>query len=215
MRVLILSDSLGLPREINNELVSFEDTYVYLLRKKYPKADIVHLGIGGATMADIYKQSLYYPVMNPDYVFIQCGIVDCAPRAFTRFESKVIRELRLKKLFNLLVKFLRRYRKHTYTTKRKFKKYIHLTNNNFKVKTDRIFYIGILPGSEDYEKLLPNIKKQIKAYNNILKLEGVNYIGNEDFPREGILLDHHHLNVKGNEIIFNKIDNILSSELSQ
>lgn len=212
MRILILSDSLGLPRDFKGEKVLYEETYIYLLKKRFPNSDIIHVGIGGATMADIKKQSLYYPAMSPDFVFIQCGIVDCAPRAFTKFESKVIRKLRLKKVFNPFVIFLRKYRRHTYTSKRKFKKYILDINKNFKKTTNQIYYLGILPGSDEYEVLLPKITNQINIYNNILEKEGLWYVDNSDFPLDGILSDHHHLNAYGNIIIFNKILNIIEKK---
>lgn len=212
MRILILSDSLGLPRNVDGQLVSYEDTYVYLLKKKYPQHEILHVGIGGATMLDIKTQSLYYPVAKPNLVFIQCGIVDCAPRAFSKFESKIIRELKLKKVFNPFVSFLRKYRKHTYTSPKKFGRYINEINSNFASATQNVYYIGIIPGSNDYEMVLPNIIKQINLYNDILQKEGIRFIDNKDFPMDGILPDHHHLNKKGNLLIFKKIDEIIASQ---
>lgn len=214
MKVLILTDSLGLPRDVDGIKVAYEETYPYLLKKKYQNIEIIHVGIGGATIVDIYRQICYYSVIKADLTFIQCGIVDCAPRAFRKFESKVINKLKLKSLFDPLVYALRKYRKHTYTSPREFKKYLRLTNSK-NHQDEKFYYLGILPGSEAYEKLLPNITKQVKKYNGFLKNQNQHYIDNQNFDTDGILPDHHHLSAKGNVIIFNKISAIIDQKLKQ
>ena len=208
MKILILTDSLGLPRDYQNNIVTYEETYTYSLRKEFPNYDIIYVGIGGATIDKIYEQLCYYKVLNSDLTFIQCGVVDCAPRAFRKFESKVIKKLKLKWLFKPFIIFLRKYRKYRFTTPRKFNKYLALINGLISSK-NHFYYLGILPASDEYEKVLPNMKMHIKKYNDYLQESPANFINNLDFPFEGLLDDHHHMNKIGHDFIFEKIKNII------
>lgn len=90
MRILFLTDSLSLPRVNEEEIVLYEDTYLYKLREEFKESLIVDSAIGGATIKDLYAQVFYYKSFNPDIVVLQTGIVDCAPRAYKKFEKKNI-----------------------------------------------------------------------------------------------------------------------------
>lgn len=212
MKVLILTDSLGLPRNSNGEFVKYEETYPYLLKKEFAdKLELIHVGIGGATIEDIRKQISYYTVLDPDITFIQCGIVDCAPRAFRKFESKVIKKLKFDIFFKPLVRFLRIYRKHTYTSQRMFKNTIQRIKKDPNIARN-LHFIGILPAHDEYEKIMPGIKSQIEIYNRILAKEN-NFIDNSDFPFSGILKDYHHLNKEGNQLIYSKLSEVIKRNI--
>lgn len=129
MRVLIITDSLSIPR-VN---VSYEETYVYKLKEKFKDIEFFHLGFGGATMKDMHKQLGHYYVLKPELIFIQCGIVDCAPRAFSKFESNFITKIKFNTILRPFTKFIKRIRNHNYTSKGDFKKYIK--NMHIKAKT--------------------------------------------------------------------------------
>ena len=72
-RILLLTDSLAMPRE-EPELTLYEDTYPYLLRKKY---EVFQFSKGGGLMKEFVEQTFYYNQYRPDVVILQIGIVDC------------------------------------------------------------------------------------------------------------------------------------------
>ena len=84
-RVLVISDSLGLPRENPDGIIYYENSWPYLLKEKF---DVIHLGIGGASIDQLVSQAGYYRFANPDFVILQSGIVDCAPRTMTKKEKE-------------------------------------------------------------------------------------------------------------------------------
>ena len=82
-KILFITDSLAFPRR-EPEAVMYEDTYIALLKTEFPQCDFIHHGRGGATIVELFKHSIYYhETLRPDLVFMQSGVVDCAPRALT------------------------------------------------------------------------------------------------------------------------------------
>lgn len=203
-RVLILSDSLGLPRSFP-EICKYEDTWPVLLKDSY----LVHqVSLGGATTKELVGQIDYHESFNPDLVIVQVGIVDCAPRFLRRKEQALIRLFPFhKKIFEILnTPEFKRRRKITYTNINDFQNNIQLINDKFASK---VVFLGILPSSNEYEKMLPGVSDNIKNYNNILAQN--KYINLEDVPLNGIMSDYHHLNSFGHKIVFNKIKEFLNT----
>jgi lysophospholipase L1-like esterase len=199
-RILLLTDSVALPRN-KPEVCSHDKTYPELLKSE---GHIVQqISMGGATSSDILKQVDYYLSFNPDYIFIQVGIVDCAPRLFTKFELDFYR--RVGPIGKMAFK-LRKKKNKVFTHTSSFKFNINTIIKKFN--TSALFFIGIIPSSEKYEQILPGITKNIKEYNNILALTG-KYISNEDFDLNGVMSDGHHLNAYGHQQLFDKIANII------
>lgn len=210
MKILFLTDSLSLPRKYDKGEVSYEDTYIYKLRKKYPEILIVDVAIGGAKITDLLGQCFYYKQFKPDLVFIQCGIVDCAPRSFSLIEKTVIDKLRLRSISKLFEKKLRKIRKCTYTSKENFLNSLLQIRNSFE--NIPFFSLGIIKIADEYEKLIPGIKLNAKDYNDILRNNSY-FIDNDDFPLDGIISDFHHLNEKGHHLIFEKLQKIINNQI--
>jgi lysophospholipase L1-like esterase len=207
MKILILTDSLSLAREHEGKIISYEETYPYLLKKQFPHIDFSFTCIGGATIEILYSQLDYYKYFRPDLVILQCGIVDCAPRAFSPFERKIINKLGLVKLLKKTIYLLRKHRGYKYTSLKDFKKY----SKKFKTLLEpnsNIYSIGILPASSSYEAKVPGIQKSIKKYNEILSNNFL-FISTNDFPEDGFLSDFFHLNSKGHKIILGKLAYII------
>jgi lysophospholipase L1-like esterase len=199
-RILLLTDSIALPRN-KPEFCSHDETYPELLKSK---GHIVQqISIGGATSTDMLRQVDYYSSFDPDYIFIQVGIVDCAPRLFTKFELDFYR--RLGYIGKLLLK-LRKKKKKTFTHINAFK--FNVNNIIKKCNRSQLFFIGIIPSSEKYEQILPGITKNIREYNHILALTG-KYISNEEFDLNGVMSDGHHLNSYGHKQLLDKIVNVV------
>ncbi|TPG40084.1 SGNH/GDSL hydrolase family protein [Flavobacterium pectinovorum] len=202
MRILFLTDSLSLPRKYEGGEVNYEDTYISLVREKYPQALICDFAMGGGRITDLLGQCFYYKQFKPDLVFIHCGIVDCAPRSFSLSEKLIIEKLRLRGITKLFDKRLRNLRNCTYTKKDLF---LNTLLNIKRYFADVPLYsIGILQICDEYEKLVPGIKKNAGEYNKILSAN-TKFIDNDNFPIDAIISDFHHLNEKGHTLIFEKL----------
>jgi acyl-CoA thioesterase I len=207
MRVLLVTDSLGLPRDIP-EGVNYNETWTKLLSFKY---ETCHLGNGGATIKRLYEQMNYYRTFNPDIVVIQSGIVDATPRALTLLENEIINNFSFtKKLANIILKpkflrFLRRYRNITYTKSSKFKSTMLEIKEMFLDK--KIIWIEILPIQDFYEMKVPGIKRNVKKFNSLInEIYKGDVIQLIDIPMSYIMSDGIHLNQKGNDFLFTRID---------
>ncbi len=67
-KILVITDSLGLPRKDPEECL-YENTWPILLKKN---GFIIHqVSIGGATIDQLYRQVAYHKLFNPDIVIIQ------------------------------------------------------------------------------------------------------------------------------------------------
>ncbi len=197
-RVLILSDSLALPR-LTPEPCSYEETWPY--RLKGEGFEVIQNSIGGATSYDLAKQCYYYKAINPDAVVVQVGIVDCAPRFLLKPELFLLQRIPFfgKKIIGILNKpSVKKMRNIQYIPIHKFRSNVKTIVEAFG--RDRVNFIGIVPSNNEYEKVLPGIGKNIKAYNQVLKDSG-NFMSIDDFPREGIMSDFHHINAVGHKEI--------------
>lgn len=211
-RILIIGDSLCLTRN-KPEKVVLSDTWPKLLNENN-EFEIIQLGIGGATIRTLYEQAQYYESCYPDILVVQSGIVDCAPRALSWLEKEIINSSRL---FNFVanrlmpINLMRKYRGLTYTTKYDYKKKVGQFINRFP--ESKIIFIGILPASGDYEKILPGISKKIKMYNEIIEKEITDkqfFLNTDSIPMHGIMTDHHHLNSIGHKWLVDSVLDIVN-----
>lgn len=207
MRILVITDSLSLPRVHDEGVVQWEEGYVNRLRKAFPETDFIQLAIGGATIEDLYNQLNYYKVIKPDAVLMQCGIVDCAPRALTRLELQLVKKFHLFRLINPLTKALRRMRNIAYTSPRTFETAVKKLTAAFPECP--VFAIGILPVRPAYETQVPGILKRVQQYNDILQRH-TRFIEMSDMPLSGIAGDHHHLNAEGHLFLFQRLSQIIT-----
>ena len=203
MKILILTDSLGLPR-IKPEVCSFEKTWPVLLKERYP--NIHQVSIGSATTDTLLKQINYHKHFQPDIVVIQVGIVDCAPRFMSRLELEITKSLGLfgKALIKLANrKWIRNLRNITYVKQTKFKKNINSIQDAFNCP---VIFIGIIPATKEYEELLPGVSYKIQTYNSILEKKSNYFVKTNKISIEGgLMTDHHHINTIGHEMLFERI----------
>ncbi|CAG0952907.1 MAG: SGNH/GDSL hydrolase family protein [Bacteroidetes bacterium] len=213
IRVVFLTDSLSLPRDIP-EKVSYEETFVYLLKKEYPNIEFIQFAYGGATISDLRNQADYLKSFSPNVLILQAGIVDCAPRTTTRFESDFISRIPLlsKLIFRMLrnnASSIRKIRRITYTNPRSFEENLKKINSMFN--GSRVYAIGILPASLNYERKVPGITSNILLFNE--KLKSVfrnNFIDTSDFDESYVMSDFFHLNKKGHLSIYKKLNSIIN-----
>lgn len=209
MRVLILTDSLGLPRN-KPECVSYDETWPAIIKKT--QFDILSLSVGGWTTADFKKCIKYYQAFNPDLLIIQIGIVDCAPRFVTKKEKFLLENFTFfgnRVLGWLNKRWIRNFRNITYVNKQEFKHNIQFIINTFPSLQKTVFIE--IAGSAEFNNVLPGVDANIHKFNEILKA-----IPNSIFLSYNnsriFMSDHHHLNVLGNKILSEKIYEVLVQE---
>ena len=213
-KILLITDSLGFPRT-SPEIVFYEDTYVSMLKNEFSSYDFIHQGKGGATIVELYTLSAcFHNTITPDIVFIQSGIVDCAYRTLTKTEDLIIQKIPILNVFldRLLKKYsklLLKIRKIRATDIQTYEKYVEF----FEKIYSNVYWIGIVPGLQGYEEYLPNIGESINKYNSIISKPNRNYISIIDFEMSDIMSDFHHINNNGHKKMFNKLKQIIQSEL--
>ena len=210
-KILIIGDSICLSRT-KPEKVELFDTWPNLLNKKN-EFELIQLAIGGGTIGTLNEQAHYYEACCPDIVIIQSGIVDCVPRALGWLEKEVINSSRFLSFLSnrfIPINFMRKYRKLTYTSKKNYEKTIKEFTKRFS--NSKIIFIGILPATKEYEKMIPGISKNINEYNKIIEKQITKdffYINTVNIPIDGFMSDHHHLNSIGHrwlaEVILSSI----------
>jgi len=204
-KILILTDSLGLPRD-KPEYCSYEETWPVLLKQYF---HVHQVSLGGGTIKQISRQVEYHKLFQPHFVILQSGIVDCAPRAFTELELQIIKGLKpLNRVLEPLIKknaqLIRRVRKKSYTGKGTFKSTAQKLISQFP--GSEVFAMGILPVSDGYERQIKGITNRVKEYNRILSdVYASHFISNDDITPDAVMSDHIHLNTKGHAFIFDKV----------
>lgn len=209
MRILILTDSLGLPR-FKPERVTYDEIWPVLIRDN--KFQIETFSVGGWSSFDFLTYIKYYSAFKPDILIIQVGIVDCAPRFVTKKEKFFIENLPLvgKRLLGYAnKKWIRKIRNITYVNPQEFKNNIDLIIRAFP-SLQNTFLIEIV-GSKEYEHILPGVNFNISKYNEILKsIPNSSFI---QYKKNNILMsDHHHINAHGHILLSKKIKEKLNIE---
>jgi hypothetical protein len=204
MSIGIITDSLGLPRPQSEEGAS---EFVWPLQMK--NVQFIH-SRAGYTICDVNRDiELNLLTAVPDTIFLQIGIVDCAPRVLSKLEARIIRRIPvLSRLVGWVIKKYRpsiiRLRKLQYVPIDKFRSGLKDLKSAFS--GSRIVAISILPACGEYEEILPGISQQIKAYNAALAehFEFLDPYKGHDV-RDLCLSDFHHLNEKGHKVVLSAV----------
>lgn len=207
MKLLLFTDSLSLPRQTPE---SCEHKNTWPERLRVAGHEVCLSAIGGATIKTLEKQLFYF--QNTTYfdaVIVQSGIVDCAPRFVKAWELKLLKSIPLlgKGLLSLLNRnSVRKLRGLTYTKTKTFDQSLSHFETAFKVPT---LFIEIMPPNAAYEAQLPGISKNIQIFNSIISKRN-HHISMVNFPQDGLMSDHHHLNEKGHahlaEVVLQKLN---------
>lgn len=171
-RVVILGDSLVMPRIEDG--ITYEATYPFLLQQE--GYDVIDRS---KRANDTFKQSEPLNLSddignyNADIYVIHLGIVDCAPRIFTKMESKILGTLP-SFLRNPIINFASKHRRQI----TKYRNITYVNINDFKKNIEKIIrYIGdeknivlikILNTNQDNIYRSYNIQFNISQFNHIL-----------------------------------------------
>jgi hypothetical protein len=228
----VLSDSLGLPRA-TPAMVTPKQTWPVLLRaaggvdvvdvvagrEAIAVEDVVHIGIGGATVHQLQSQLGYGTACAPNAVVVQCGIVDCAPRALRRWERDALARVpggkRVAKLVENNARQLRAWRDVAFTPPEAFAAAV--TAMRDKAQPAPLLWVGIAPASADYERAVPGIQARVQRYNALLsRVLGDRYVdvdGLLGVADGGLCADHHHLTAGGHAFVAQRVRSRLNEVL--
>ncbi|WP_256822457.1 MULTISPECIES: hypothetical protein [unclassified Pseudomonas] len=212
-KVLVLTDSLGLPR-LKPALINDEQCWTYRVADRYAGAFRFRV-VSVPGMDTTQLMSLvddYYQAIEADVVVVQVGIVDCYPRAIKKIELSLL--LRMPGIFN---RYIHRWVKRNYTqliTKRgiryvqpgEFKANLRRLRERFP--SSKVVIVPIAPPSAAYVLKNPCIEASVREYNSMLAESFPDGFLAECYPDEAceiFLSDNHHLNALGNEYVFEAV----------
>jgi len=224
MRILIITDSLGIPRYD----VCVDEVWVFRLIEelRHTHQVITHLQPGLSIKDVINLRENLFLLYKPDIVISQLGIVDCSRRALPKEFFKIVSKLPIiSRLFNKLAK------KYHYQITRLFNfKYIHADEfklhleslkNVFEKNNIYIFIIAIAPPGKFLLDTTFAIAEDIELYNNLFQtIENsqvilVNPYKEVDISKMLNIDDGHHLNSDGHNLVYNHIKEAVNVFLKQ
>jgi acyl-CoA thioesterase-1 len=226
-KVVVLGDSLALPRKEGDDIVKLEETWPYLLGLQ-PYLEVYNCS-SRANNSEIILLDVYEHIelKQPHVVIIQIGIVDCAPRIFSLFEKKILRKLPAK-VRNLIIN-RRKAKRNEITGKNpltrvdvkplKFKQNVDSLITQIKAKCEQLDSIILVPVIADFqamEEKSAGFSSNANLYNAILEelaqRHGIHMMDTQQLVSEGSMVnfcsDHYHLSPWGNHKLFDSIYNI-------
>lgn len=219
-KVLVLTDSLGLPR-ISPALINDDQCWTYRLAD-YASGRFKFRVFSMPGMDSNQLLSLvlnYYSAIKPDIVVLQVGIVDCYPRAIKKTELSVL--LRMPGVVN---RFVHRLVKRFYTRLVVSRGIRYVSPTSFQANLRalssafdgaKILVVPIAPPSAAYQARNPRIAPSVDEYNQLLERHfSAGYLGAcypANAAEEIFLSDNHHLNEIGNGLVFDAVKRELDS----
>lgn len=212
MRILLLTDSLGCPRDE----IHPEKTWTERIIRKWADEDIIFYTVCsyGLSVSDVKMNYIRY--IQPDVVICQIGIVDASRRVLTRRELAWLSKSQIvSKIVNKICKkhhyFFSKIRDIHYASKQEFSSFIE---NLAEMAVKKVFIIQIANPGEYLINSVYRIVEDIEEYNNIIKsFQGkkVHLINPyEKFEADDYTMgDGHHLNDLGLELVYKSVDVVL------
>lgn len=202
--IVFISDSLGLPRSLPERL-KIGELYTNRL-KKLIESDTFCCAAGGATVDKIVRAITYFDPEEVSCFVLHYGIVDCAPRLTGRFGHTILQKTGIS-IPSKIDYFLRKIRNKTFTDQKRFQK---MSEYLYEYTKGKCLIVPIVNASNEYEKVLPGIKKKINIYNDILQKSFPDRVLLIDFIEDDIMSDHHHLTAVGHKKLANNLIERLS-----
>jgi len=220
--VLIMSDSLGLPRP--DDIEGEAQTYTNLINERYPDLNVTSLCQRFATTQNVRDELTADPDLGRDSHFVlHVGLNDCANRMFLENERIALSFLK-PMTRDKLIDFTRKYRRdiiqrlppHHYVNPTEFRQNLDAIIDLLRARNaDKIVLTTIiLPPAKSWPGT-PGINRNFAAYN----LEILNAVHDRDAllldldrhvwqaQKQGVLdPDGMHLADKGHQLFCNKCD---------
>jgi hypothetical protein len=214
MRLLAVTDSLGMPRQG----VDYEDTWIYKVEHQLTQISLIDRSKRARTTVDLQHADMLERY-NPDIVVTQLGIVDCAPRTFYKYEKYALRIIpdKFSKLYVTVSKTLRKREPNkSYTKLNIFEANLRNYYERAEKCDVQVVSIKILPASSAFVQKSHDITEQISKYNFVYdrlaaQYKNVDLLAPFDFVEDidDLFVDREHPNQSGNSLIYQKLSSKL------
>jgi lysophospholipase L1-like esterase len=226
MRIVALADSLSLPRDTDGELLRWEETWPRRLerrlRERGVEAEVINAGRRARTAdtldgADFDEHVVY---TKPDVVVLQVGVVDGAPRIFSRREQRVLRWLPAGLRDRIVRRRSARRAELTrkaplarvYTPPEAFEAHLLRLGGRLRERGVQLVVVPILADLDRMEARSPGYTANIARYNTILaraaeKL-GATFVSGEGVF--GFCADGYHLDAAGSDQLAQRVADVLT-----
>jgi lysophospholipase L1-like esterase len=210
VRILIVTDSLGMPREN----IPVKDTWVERLMSSAPPVNIWYvISRRSLTIKNIAFELLNeIKLLSPDVLIIQAGICDCCRRALSLRVLRLISHIRF--IRGIIHRIVAKYHYYftclycvRYTTVSEFRQSLKKITSYIKEKRIRAAFIRIADPGDALVKRVYDCKHDIDWYNHILErslgddIPILNPYFDHDVKEYILEEDGHHLSILGNEIV--------------
>mgnify|MGYP001249726437 FL=1 len=218
-KVLIITDSISMPRPG----VSYEETWIYLLKKKYRNLDIIDRPARGSTSRRLVTEGgggvdLLETYM-PGTVIMQIGLTECAPRLFRK---KGVEFFFMNKI--LTPQLRTRYINHVKKTRQRKPELSDVSPDEFRINFRKFFLrcqktgtkvivIKILKATNLYLSKSPGIQQSLDLYNDIYdelagEFSDIVVISpvKDSMDVDRLCIDELHINKEGHRIYFNAVN---------
>ncbi len=231
MKIVILADSVALPRPKGAGNIPYESTYPYILdralraRLGNESPLLIERGMRSRTVTDVITDwHEEIDLKQADVAIVHVGGNDCAPRVFMPWERRVIEKLPMRKFRTNLLRWEKKYKRNLLLVMPN-RCYVPLSQFKHKVeeivklaahsKLKCVFFVDIMPVTERIIHHLLGVAKNVEQYNKVLgaqaKHSGVSVIDiSELVRREGgldkVTFDGMHYNEAGHRMLANELE---------
>ena len=237
MKILILADSLALPRPEGEGYTPYESTYPFILdqtlRDGSADFNVIERGMRRRTIENVLED--WYELVElrkPDVVVVHVGIVDCAPRVFLRHERDRMERFRPARVRIKILDFAHKHRKQivqlrkvVYVPREKFAQGVNevverATNSGVK----SLVFIDIISPPDEMEERSPGFQKNVETYNQILsgtassagvKLLALNDLVKANGGTSKLTVDGIHLSSEGHQLLAHELEMHIRSLMEQ
>jgi lysophospholipase L1-like esterase len=214
LRIVVFSDSLGLPRPHLPiyERTAYEDVYSHRLRQKLAglcEVEICYfISLDSEEAVSLAKYQIAF--RRPDLVIFHLGVNDCAPRVFKKGNRNIVfRPWFPKQMRRLVLGFVRRYRR--FLTRYVFRNRVYVPLDRFRqnlLKLQEIIHahsphclflaLSIVPTLPSLSHRSYGFNANVARYNVVLReIFGENYVDLDGLlggtPEAYLLSDGIHL----------------------
>jgi acyl-CoA thioesterase I len=229
MKILILADSLALPREGVGGDALVEVTYPFLfdqwLRLQFGAEAPVVFERGMRLRTIEYVLDEWHELVElrkPDVVIVHVGVVDCAPRVFLRREGLFVARIPIAPVRDRILKFAHDHRRAIVERRRRV--YVPLPRFEKLVQTvvqkageaglKALVFVNIISPPDWLEERSPGFQHNVVAYNRVLQdqtkhswvsLIDLNSLVQNDGGFENLAADGIHLSERGHALLANEL----------
>ncbi|HEV7860371.1 MAG TPA: SGNH/GDSL hydrolase family protein [Pyrinomonadaceae bacterium] len=230
MKVVILADSLALPRQAGEGNIPFEATYPYLLDESlrgklaHRAPLIIERGMRSRTIERVLDEWFeMVQLRGAEVVVVHIGIVDCAPRVLMPRERAFVERLRPARLRVRFLDFIHRHRRRIVQTRGrvyvpvlKFKAGVEeVVRRAREARVRSLVFINIIEPPPEMEERSPGFRRNVEDYNRILRAQaaeqGVHLIDLDNLIREHggpeeLTVDGIHINHTGHKMLAQELE---------